>query len=163
MMLERAVEQTFCKLQQPSLEQLSEALLSLNGLLYEVPAHKTEPRQLPYGRNVLYSTQHLEVIIIHIPPSAATAIHNHGTSIGAACLVQGNIVNSTFVLDKDGYPIVENDVFIKAGDCFTAPQNQIHQLSNPFHEPAVSIHVYSPPLRDVHRYLPYTEVLDYVI
>lgn len=163
MMLVRAIEQTFCNLQEPSLDQLSTALQSLSSLLCEVPAYKTEPGQLPYGRNVIYSTEHLEVIIIHIPPSAATAIHNHGASVGAACLVQGNIVNSKYQLDKYGYPVVENDDFIKTGDFFIAPQDQIHQLSNPFHEPAVSIHVYSPPLRDIHRYLPYSEVLDYVI
>jgi cysteine dioxygenase len=163
MMLVKAIEQTFCKLQEPSLEQIKSALQSLNNLLHEVQDYKTEPVKLPYGRNVIYSTKELEVIIIHIPASAATAIHNHGASVGAACLVQGNIVNSKFLLDTEGYPVVHSDDFIKTGDYFTAPKDQIHQLSNPFHEPAVSIHVYSPPLTDVNRYLPYSEVLDYVI
>ncbi|BFT71498.1 cysteine dioxygenase [Paenibacillus sp. P36] len=163
MMLVEAIEQSFCKLQEPSLEQLKSALQSVNSIFHEVADHKTEPLNLAYGRNVIYSTKELEVIIIHIPASAATAIHNHGASIGAACLVQGHIVNSKFHLDTEGYPVVHSDDLIRTGDYFTAPKDQIHQLSNPFHESAVSIHVYSPPLTDVHRYLPYSEVLDYVI
>lgn len=163
MTLISAIEQTFCKLHNPSLYQLKEALQSIEHNLIEVPDYKTEPAQLPYGRNVIYASPDLEVIIIHIPSSCATAIHNHGLSVGAACLVSGSLVNSIFSLDAEGYPIAQRDDFIQAGDCFTAPENQIHQLSNPFHEPAISIHVYSPPLREVRRYLPYSEVLDYVI
>lgn len=163
MTLLRAIEQTFCKLQQPSMEQLKEALESLESNLNKVPDYKSEPKQLPYGRNIIYSNKELEVIVIHIPASGTTAIHNHGPSIGTACLIEGSIVNTTFLLDSDGYPVAHNDDFIRAGEYFYAPREQIHQLSNPFHEPAVSIHVYSPPLTDVKRYLPYSEILDYVI
>lgn len=163
MTLIRAIEQTFCKLHAPTLEQLKEALQSIERHLIFVPDFKTEPNQLPYGRNVVFSSPELEVIVIHIPTSRSTAIHNHGLSIGTAYLVSGSLVNSTFLLDTEGYPVAHKDDFIQAGEYFTAPADQIHQLSNPFHEPAISIHVYTPPLREVRRYLPYSEVLDYVI
>lgn len=163
MMLQKAVEQTFCKLQDPTLEQLESALHTLETLFYEIPLYKTEPMQLPYGRNVIYKNEHVEIIVIHIPAFSSTAIHNHGTSIGAAYLAQGTLVNSKFALDSAGYPVVQADDMIKSGEFFTAPANQIHQLNNPFHERAVSLHVYSPPLHAVNRYLPYSEVLDYVI
>ncbi|NOU89806.1 cysteine dioxygenase [Paenibacillus sp. LMG 31460] len=163
MTLLRAIEQTFCKLQEPSLEQLKAALQSLDNLLHEVPVYKTEPKHLPYGRNVVYSTKDLEVIVIHIPASEATAIHNHGASIGSACLVKGTLVNTKYRLDSEGYPVAQTDDYIGSGEYFEAPCEQIHQLSNPFHEPAVSIHVYSPPLQGVTRYVPYSEILDYVI
>jgi cysteine dioxygenase len=158
-----AIEQTFCKLQDPSLEQLKKALQSLDSLLHKVPEYKTAPQQLPYGRNVIYSTEYLEVIVIHIPASGATAIHNHGASIGTACLIEGSLVNTMFRLGAEGYPVAQKDDFIRAGEYFEAPCEQIHQLCNPFHKPAVSIHVYSPPLRTVNRYSPYSEILDYVI
>lgn len=163
MTLLTVIEQTFCKLQQPSMEQLKEALQSLESNMDWVPDYKSEPKQLPYGRNVIYSNGELEVIVIHMPASGSTAIHNHGSSIGTACLAQGSIVNTTFRLDSEGYPVAHNDDFIRSGEYFDAPREQIHQLSNPFHEPAISIHVYSPPLQDVKRYLPYSEILDYVI
>ena len=163
MTLIRAIEQTFCKLQTPTLEQLKDALQSIERNLIYVPDFKTEPKQLPYGRNVVYSTPHLEVIVIHIPSSRATAIHNHGLSIGAAYLVAGALVNSTFSLDIDGYPIAQKDDFIQAGEYFTAPAEQIHQLNNPFHEPAIIHPCIYTALREVRRYLPYSEVLDYVI
>ncbi|MDD9267704.1 cysteine dioxygenase [Paenibacillus sp. GCM10023248] len=163
MTLLKAVEQTFCKLQAPDLEQLAAALRSLETSFHEIASYKTEPNQLPYGRNVIYRNDDVEVIVIHIPAFSATAIHNHGTSVGAAYLAQGTIVNSKFSLDYAGYPVVQADDMIKAGEYFTAPPDQIHQLNNPFHEPTVSLHVYSPPLDAVNRYLPYSEVLDYVI
>ncbi|KRE93055.1 hypothetical protein ASG89_05960 [Paenibacillus sp. Soil766] len=163
MTLIRAIEQTFCKLYAPTLEQLIEALQSIERNLSFVPDLKTEPTQLPYGRNVVFSSPDLEVIVIHIPASRSTAIHNHGLSIGAAYLCLGSLVNSTFSLDSEGFPVAQKDDFIQSGEYFTAPAEQIHQLSNPFHEPAISIHVYTPPLREVRRYLPYSDVLDYVI
>src|SRR4051794_26854248 len=105
MTLIRAIEQTFCKLHNPSLDQLKAALQSIERNLVTVPDYKTEPVQLPYGRNVVYASPDLEVVILHIPSSQATAIHNHGLSVGAACLVSGSLVNSIFKLDEEGYPI----------------------------------------------------------
>ncbi len=163
MTLLRAIEQTFCKLQEPTLEQLKAALQSLDNLLHEVPVYKTEPKHLPYGRNVVYSTKDLEVIVIHIPASEATAIHNHGSSIGSACLVEGTLVNTKFRLDSEGYPVAQTDDYIGPANILKLLASKFINLSNPFHEPAVSIHVYSPPLQGVTRYLPYSEILDYVI
>lgn len=90
MTLIRAIEQTFCKLHTPTIEQLKEALQSIERNLISISDFKTEPNQLPYGRNVVFSSPFLEVIVIHIPASRATAIHNHGLSIGAAYLVSGS-------------------------------------------------------------------------
>ncbi|GGA01697.1 cysteine dioxygenase [Paenibacillus marchantiophytorum] len=163
MSLLQAIEQTFCKLQDPSLEELQAALHDIEGTLGEVPAYATEPQQLAYGRNVIYSATNLEVIVIHIPAFEATAIHNHGPAIGAACLIRGSLLNTKYHLDTEGYPISHAEDRILAGEYFTAPKEQIHQLSNPGQEPAVSLHVYCPPLRQVERYLPYSEILDYVI
>ncbi|MFD0694765.1 cysteine dioxygenase [Paenibacillus sp. GCM10027628] len=163
MTLLRAIEQSFCKLQQPTHEQMKSALMSLGELLHTVPDYKTEPSGLPYGRNVVFSNQDLEVIIIYIPANQATAIHNHGSSIGTAYLIEGSLVNTMYTLDSYGFPVPLHDDFIQAGQCFNAPAEQIHQLSNPFHERAISLHVYTPPLRQVNRYLPYSEILDYVI
>ncbi|MFC5448153.1 cysteine dioxygenase [Paenibacillus aestuarii] len=159
----KAIEQTFCKLQQPTLEDLKAALTALGPNLQHVPAYKTEPAHLPYGRNVIYGNDQIEVIVIHIPANRSTAIHNHGASIGCAYLAEGSLVNTTHVLDEHGYPKPQKDDFIQAGQLFVAPADQIHQLSNPFPERAISLHVYSPPLRNTNRYLPYTDVLDYVI
>ncbi|NQX64824.1 cysteine dioxygenase family protein [Paenibacillus alba] len=163
MTLLKAIEQSFCKLQEPSLEQLQAAMASIESLLHEVPKYKTEPEHLAYGRNVIYSATNLEVIVIHIPAFEATAIHNHGQSIGVAYLTQGSLINTKFHLDSEGYPVTDAEDAINAKEYFTAPSEQIHQLSNPSPEAAISIHVYSPPLRQVERYLPYSEILDYVI
>ncbi|RTE10391.1 cysteine dioxygenase [Paenibacillus whitsoniae] len=163
MTLLRAIEQTFCSLKSPTQEELKQALQAIEHQLSAASDYKTEPTQFPYGRNVIYQTPELEVIVIHIPSASATAIHNHGTSVGAAYVAAGTIINSKFQLDAYGYPTLESDDVLQEGDYFIAPRGQIHQMTNPFHTSAVSLHVYSPPLSSVTRYLPYTEVLDYVI
>ncbi|NEW06014.1 cysteine dioxygenase [Paenibacillus sp. SYP-B3998] len=163
MKLLQAIEQTFCRLQEPSHEQMKSAIHALKERFSTIKDLITEPTQLPYGRNVVFSSKELEVIVIHIPANQATAIHNHGLSIGTAYLVEGSLVNTMFTLDPAGYPIPQQDHFIQAGQFFLAPAGQIHQLNNPFHERAISLHVYTPPLRSVNRYLPYSDILDYVI
>lgn len=163
MKLVRAIEQTFGKLQQPDLETLKTSLLSLGDLLDSVPDSRTEPSGLSYGRNVLLRTEDVEVIVIHIPAYEATAIHDHAASVGAAILVEGKLVNTSFELDPYGYPAALSDRIIREGECFFAPEGQIHQLSNPNPSRAISLHAYAPPLTNTQRYTPYSEVLDYVI
>jgi hypothetical protein len=41
------IEQTFCKLAKPDIDQLKAAILSLGPHLSEVKNYKTEPEQLP--------------------------------------------------------------------------------------------------------------------
>ncbi|MEW9698920.1 cysteine dioxygenase family protein [Paenibacillus sp. SI8] len=163
MPLLQAIEQTFSNLNEPTIETMKAAILTLDNLLAATPTYMTEPTFLPYGRNVVFSGKELEVIVIHIPANRATSIHNHGLSIGTAYVVEGSLINTTFTLDLEGYPLTEHDNLIQAGQCIEAPAGQIHQLSNPFHERAISLHVYSPPLRSVKRYLTYCETLDFSI
>lgn len=163
MTLLRVVEQTFCTLHKPTQKQLKSALQSLGHLIYTVPDYTSEPQQLPYGRNFLFYNNELEVIVVHIPAGISTAIHNHGSSIGVAYLVEGMLTNTIYTLDSYGYPIPQQGNLIHAGHYFEMPTEQIHRLSNPFHERAISLHVYTPPLHNVSSFLPYSEVLDYVI
>jgi cysteine dioxygenase len=151
------IEQTFCKLAKPDIDQLKAAILSLGPHLSEVKNYKTEPEQLPYGRNVLLRTDELEVIVIHIPGHQQTAIHDHGESVGCAYVVEGELMNTICSLDKDGFPQPEAYQQIRAGECFTAPSEQIHELANLRDESMISFHVYAPPLKDVKRYIPYVE------
>jgi cysteine dioxygenase len=157
------IEQTFCKLAKPDMDQLKSSILSLGPLLDEVRNYKTEPQHLPYGRNVLLRTDELEVVVIHIPAHQQTAIHDHGESVGCAYVVEGELLNTICSLDKNGFPQPEVYHPIRTGECFTAPPGQIHELANIRDERMVSFHVYAPPLKEVKRFVPYSEVLDFVI
>jgi cysteine dioxygenase len=157
------LEQLFSTKHGCRLEDLKEAITSLGDLVWHVPNYRTEPNRLPYGRNVLFSNDDYEVIVINLPGNRATAIHDHGDSIGCAFIVQGELQNITYTLDSNGYPLQKDEFRFQAGQMLESPSGLIHEMRNPRKEAMVSLHVYSPPLQDIKSYVPYCEVLDYVI
>jgi cysteine dioxygenase len=157
------LEQLFATKHKPNMEELKDAITSLGDLLWHVPNYRTEPNRLPYGRNVLLSNDDYEVIVIHLPGNRATAIHDHGDSIGCAFIVQGELQNITYTLDSNGYPLQNEEVRLHAGMMLESPSGIIHEMRNPRKEAMISLHVYSPPLQNIQSYAPCCEVLDYVI
>ncbi|UJF36133.1 cysteine dioxygenase [Paenibacillus hexagrammi] len=163
MELLRAIERSFAKLHQPNHDELKQVFKELEPWLHQVPSYKSEPEQLAYGRNVLYTSSNVEAIVIYIPGKQSTTIHDHGCSIGLAYLAAGQLINTVYELDQEGYPIEASASSIRERTYFEAPAGQIHQLSNPRREPAISLHVYTPSMSNAKRYAPYSEILDYVI
>jgi cysteine dioxygenase len=157
------LEQLFTTKQGRSMEELKESITSLGDLIWHVPQYRTEPNKLPYGRNVLLRNDDFEVIVIHLPGNRATAIHDHGDSIGCAFVVQGELLNITYSLDSNGYPLQEEEARFPAGQILESPSGLIHEMRNPRKEAMISLHVYSPPLQNIQSYVPYCEILDYVI
>ncbi|AFH65210.1 cysteine dioxygenase [Paenibacillus caseinilyticus] len=122
-----------------------------------------EPHALPYGRTSLIRTEQAEAVVIHLPAGKETFIHDHGDAVGCMFLVEGTLTNRMFRLDLYGYPHLTGEVPVGECSYFYAPKNQIHQLANPGMARAVSFHIYMPAPAQARTYLPYEEVLDYVI
>lgn len=162
MLLER-IEQTIGKLEKPTTREIKQAILSLGSSLEEIPAHATEPELLPYGRNILFRNDDLEVVVIHLPGYCRTAIHDHGDAVGCMFVAQGELMNIEYRLDPNGFPEQNDFSFIKNKELCSVPYGQIHELVNPNSEPVISLHVYTPSLIGAKRYKPFSEVLDFVI
>jgi cysteine dioxygenase len=163
MELTERLEQLFSGREKVHIEELKGAIASLDDLLALVPHYCSDPSQLPYGRNTLLRNKNYEVVVINLPGNRATAIHDHGDSIGCAFVVQGELVNISYTLDANGYPLQTHASLVKAGEMMESTIGQIHEMKNPKKETMISIHVYSPPLQNIKAYVPYSEVLDYVI
>jgi cysteine dioxygenase len=117
-----------------------------------------------YGRNVIYRSSDVEAIVIHLPAGGRTSIHNHGESIGCAQVVEGRLTNVVYRSKGFGMVRETGKIDVRTGFFFAAPYGQIHRLSNDAGERAVSLHLYSPPLRGMRTYRPEEEVsLDFVI
>lgn len=71
--------------------------------------------------------------------------HDHGASAGAVHVVRGRLLET--YTDGAGAPLQTR--VADAGDTFTVPAGRIHEVWNPGVDLAVSVHVYSPPLRDM--------------
>ncbi|SEG42562.1 cysteine dioxygenase family protein [Paenibacillus sp. UNC499MF] len=163
MNLLQSIEHAFGGLKKPTMNELRAGLEALSLTKDKIAPHVTEPERLAYGRHVLLRTADVEVVVIHLPGHGKTAIHDHGSSIGCARVIEGEMLNVWYELDRGGYPEPFMAAPVASGECMYAPRGQIHEMRNEHKERIVSLHVYSPPLTGTKAYLPYREVLDFVI
>jgi cysteine dioxygenase len=147
----------------PSPHEIRALIQSLELTPELVAPYAASPGEELYGRAVLYQNEEVDVILIHLPPGGETYIHDHGESSGCAMVIEGAVKNAIFRLDSYGYPHLQAEYPIEREHFLYAPKWQIHQLRNPHAERSLSIHVYAPSMRGNKRYLPYEEVLDFVI
>jgi predicted metal-dependent enzyme (double-stranded beta helix superfamily) len=86
-------------------------------------------------------------------PGQGTEWHDHGGSAGAFVTVQGNLSEKFALVAPEQPPriaAVSRD--LPTGTLRAFGAKHIHRVTNPGREPAVSVHVYSPSLREMHYY-----------
>ena len=83
-----------------------------------------------------------EVWLISWLPGQATGFHDHGESEGAFTVVMGSL--------EEREPGEARTV--DAGESWAFGRDYVHDVRNTSGAPAVSVHVYSPPLNFMRRY-----------
>ena len=73
----------------------------------------------------------------------STTLHDHGGSAGAFTAVSGRIRE---------YMASGREYDVAAGSTRSFGARHIHDVYNPYAEPAVSVHAYSPPLTEMSYY-----------
>lgn len=157
------IDQIFAGVAKPSPHEIRALIQRLNLTAEQLEAYVADPGELSYGRTLLYQNEEVDVILIHLPPGGETMIHDHGDSSGCAMVVEGAVNNCIYRLDGYGYPHLLTDYPVERGHFLYAPKQQIHQLQNPHSVRSLSVHVYAPKMQGNKAYLPYEEVLDFVI
>jgi cysteine dioxygenase type I len=76
-------------------------------------------------------------------PSTCLELHDHGGSLGAVRVVRGQLVETSTSLRTRA---LLRSHRLDAGDILTVGHDTVHEVWNPQQTPAVSVHVYSPPL-----------------
>lgn len=141
-----SIRSLFDQLEDSESARLVQAIQSLPLNMDNISEFIQEPLELEYGRNVIYTSDQVEVIVIQLPSMAKTMIHNHGSSKGYIFVVEGDLLNILYRTSESGaiYDRVEEyttkDHFIVSGDT-------VHMMYNPAMTPAVTFHVYTPPVR----------------
>lgn len=148
----QCVNHVLSKLKQPTHRELKEAISSIGCTSERIRPHITEPDILPYGRNVIYQSDHIEAIVVHIPGKKQTPVHDHGDSIGCAYVVEGSLVNKLYVLEKENKHFCYEQNRCMKGEFFYVTKGQIHNMCNPSEERLITFHVYSPPIKDMKIY-----------
>ncbi|KIL41564.1 hypothetical protein SD70_06815 [Gordoniibacillus kamchatkensis] len=152
-------------LRAPTAAELFAALQAAPCTKEDLAAFVTEPEAgRAYGRNVLYRSNHVEAIVVHLPPGAATSVHDHGDSVGCAKVVEGELCNAIYRKSDYGMAAETGAVTVAAGKHVFAPHGQIHQMRSSGNGRTVSLHLYAPPIAGMKIYVPEElAVLDYVI
>ncbi len=83
-----------------------------------------------------------EVWLISWLPGQSTGFHDHGESRGAFAVALG-------ALDERR---PERSRIVRAGESWAFGTDYVHDVRNASDAPAVSVHVYSPPLSTMNRY-----------
>jgi len=98
----------------------------------------------PQGRwyERLHADDDHEVWIISWLPGQSTGFHDHGGSAGAFAVVLGELEEATL---GDARTLESGEVRGFGG-------HHVHDVRNISAAPAVSVHVYSPPLSSMNRY-----------
>jgi predicted metal-dependent enzyme (double-stranded beta helix superfamily) len=100
-----------------------------------------DPRQRVYEE--LLGDEHLTAWLICWAEDQDTGYHDHDVSAGAVAVVGGRVREERLTIDGPGRPVGRT---FKAGDSFHFSPADIHRVRHAGPDPAVTLHVYSPPL-----------------
>ncbi|HDX9656907.1 TPA: cysteine dioxygenase family protein [Bacillus toyonensis] len=127
-------------------ENLIHAIQLLNISLHKISPFITSPVNHEYGRNVIYQSEFVEILVLNFPSKAKTFVHDHGISLGCILIVDGTLQNITY--ENNSERIEE----FSEGNIFTVKKDTVHKMYNATDSTAITFHVYSPPLKDVQIY-----------
>ena len=97
----------------------------------------------------LVETEAYDADVIAWPPGTALGLHDHGGSSAAVRVVVGALEERHY---EAGRPDELRERRLLAGDGITFGSDHVHAIANNGAVEAVSIHVYSPPLRHMSYY-----------
>lgn len=151
------LKDAFGSLAAPSPAELRQALASLPLNRETLAPHIPLPTDLVYGRKVLFATEHVDIVLIYLPPGQQSCPHNHGESCGWEWIISGQLTNVIYTPASEGH--AERDEVRKArasrvnpGEfCFVAP-GEIHAIHNEGEIPVISVNAYTPPLANLRQY-----------
>jgi mannose-6-phosphate isomerase-like protein (cupin superfamily) len=95
----------------------------------------------------LYGDNVVDVWLLTWVQDTGTDLHDHGESAGAFAVVSGEL--------EEVRPDAHGELAattLRGGDLRKIPRGSIHDVRSPTRFPAVSLHAYSPPLREMTFY-----------
>jgi len=136
-------------LDRPQLRSLATSIAGEEELWRPYVRHETSERYY----HQLYRDPNVDVWLICWTHRQDTGYHDHDGSMGAVCVCEGTLWEDWFQREPDGW-IREQTRKHEAGGSFDFGPTYIHGVRNEGHEPATSIHVYSPALWRMGHYEP---------
>jgi uncharacterized NAD(P)/FAD-binding protein YdhS len=105
-----------------------------------------------YNRATVVLRDEYELLVMTWLPGQSSIAHDHGGSICAMLTVTGTAVEGNYSVAPDGYIDLEYENSFPPGQVTAGQDTAVHTISNPSGEVLVTVHIYSPPLRDFRRF-----------
>lgn len=142
-------------LSDPTLIKLANTLEQANLSVADVAAFvKETPRS--YHRATVVKRESYELLIFTWVSGQGSAPHDHAGSVSAMQVLQGEAAEGCWRIASDGYVDQEFETPLGVGGLTAWQDAGVHTVRNSSAsgETLVTVHVYSPPLRDFLRYIP---------
>ena len=143
---------------QPTLAALGHALQRASLTPADVAAY-VQPNPRSYNRVPVVVRDAYDLLVMTWLPGQASVPHDHSGSICAMHVVQGEAVEGCYHVAPDGYVDLQYETPVRCGEVLAGQDAGVHTICNssPTGELLVTVHVYSPPLRDIRQFRPRPE------
>ena len=100
-----------------------------------------------YRRVRLHRDAEWEALLLCWLPGQSTSVHDHGGSVGVSVVLTGSLAEIRYARRGEGLPLaIAGRGECPAGTAAVECVETIHEMRNESGCPAVSLHMYSPPL-----------------
>lgn len=135
-------------------------LVFLTRLLSRLVIHAEDLREYlhfsptRYQRNRIRLRPHYEALLLCWLPEHISPIHDHGDSSCAVAILMGQAIEIGFAWNPNGTLRAHYSQRLSAGDIVGSSGSDVHQVANwdRAGRPLVTLHIYSPPLRNMETY-----------
>ncbi len=104
-----------------------------------------------HARHCLARTEACELLLVCWLPGQASHVHDHGGSSGVSWVVRGELRETRYAWGGDRL-LTSHVTGAEEGDVLLERPETIHRIDNASPEGAVSLHLYTPPMRGMTRY-----------
>jgi uncharacterized NAD(P)/FAD-binding protein YdhS/predicted metal-dependent enzyme (double-stranded beta helix superfamily) len=138
-----------------TLIRIADVLSNSGVTLHDVMAY-VRPTRRTYHRAAIVRREHYELLVLTWLPGQGSAPHDHAGSISAMMVLQGEAAEGCWRIAADGYAELQFETAIKTGRLTAWQDAGVHSVRNASVDGAtlVTVHVYTPPLKDFRRFAP---------
>jgi uncharacterized NAD(P)/FAD-binding protein YdhS len=153
--LEKLVEHLDALGPRPTLVDTARALKEARLTAADV-ADYIQPNRRSYNRALVVLREGYELLVLTWLPGQASVPHDHMGSLCVMQVVQGEAVEGCYHVAPDGYADLEYETPVPCGEVLAGQDAGVHTVRNASKdcELLVSLHIYSPPLKDFHQFTP---------
>ncbi len=112
-----------------------------------------------YHRATVISNENYELLVMTWQAGQSSVPHDHAGSICVMQVIEGQAVEGSYRVSPDGYVDLDYETTVVTGEITSGQDAGVHTVRNAVsnakqHEKLlVTVHVYSPPLRDFRRFM----------